>query len=105
MIIITNKRNIEYTKGDTFEITVWTDKENYFTPGMQLKLVIAESEQSDDLINKTFDIAEDLVFNLTLSDSEIEKLELGNYYYKLIVLKNNTVVTQQSGDFIVKWGA
>ena len=102
-----NKYNgdISYTKGDTFRLPITPAYEGAFTAGMQLRLVIARNEMSEATIEKTLDINDNLTFTLILSNDEISKLNFGEYLYKIILIKNNTVVTEKSGNFEVKWGA
>ena len=105
MIDIIKNVNLEYTKGDTFSLPVRALPGNEFSEGMQLEFVIAESEQSDPVIEKVFNVNDDLTFTVTLTDSEKKKLSLGEYIYKMITYKNNEIITEISGYFTVVWGA
>ena len=97
--------DISYTKGDTFKLPITPAFEGAFTEGTQLRFVISLTEMSEPTIDKTFDINDDLTFTLTLSSDEISKLNIADYLYKMTLIKNNTIVTEKSGNFYVKWGA
>ena len=97
--------DISYTKDDTFKMTAYTEHEGYFKEGSKMKFIIAQTEESDYLIEKTVNINDDLTFTLTLDDREKGMLNIGDYIYKLVLLENNSIVTQISGHFEVKWGA
>ncbi|MBQ3038588.1 MAG: hypothetical protein IJD30_05365 [Clostridia bacterium] len=104
-MIKVNGYDIEYTYGDTFSINVTPKKDTIFETGMQLRFVIAETEQSESIIDKTIAIGEDLIFTVTLNDTEKKLLPQGQYQYKMVIYQNNTIITVSDGDFIVKWGA
>ena len=94
---------IAYTAGDTFSITVTA--EDGFNTDSILVFQIAEDESSQSLINKEIGL-DDGAFEITLTESEKEKLSLGNYVYKItIVDSSENIVTRKSGELIVKWGA
>lgn len=97
--------DISYTKDDTFKMTAYTEHEGYFKEGSKMRFVIAETEESSYIIDKTVNINDDLTFTLTLDDTEKAKLNIGDYIYKMILIENNTIVTQINGYFNVKWGA
>lgn len=97
--------DISYTKDDTFKIIVYQKYENTFDASSKLRFVIAETEESDYIIDKTFNVNENLNFTLILTDKERAKLNIDNYIYKMVLLKDNNVVTQISGHLEVKWGA
>ena len=104
MLIITNGTNIEYTYGDTFEMTVTT--EGGFDEGTQLTLVIAQGEQSEPLVSNRYDTDPDGGFTVRLSAEDKAKMPIGEYIYKLTVTDaDGTVITHKSGYFTVKWGA
>lgn len=105
MIQIILEKDIEYTYGDTFTLRIYPKVEGLFENGMQLRFVIAKTEESEYIIDKMIGINEDLEFILTLNDNEKAKLPKGDYIYKLSTYKNNTIVTEKSGYFKVKWGA
>lgn len=103
MLQIINGTNIEYTKGDTFDIEV--SSADGFESGSTLSLVIAKNEHSAPIIERDFVLISSGIFPVTLSESDKEKLNIGDYIYKLTLKgANGTVYTQKSGDFIVKWG-
>ena len=104
MIRIINGTDIQYTKGDTFRLTV--SSKNSFNEGSQLRFVVARNEESDNIINKTFDLNGEGVFVVSVNETEREEMQIGNYLYKFILIApDGTIITQKSGDFIVKWGA
>jgi hypothetical protein len=105
MLTVINNTNIEYTAGDTFNMPVTATSEGEFSAGMQLRFIVAQNTQSEYLIDNTYDINEDLVFNVILSENDIKKVPLGEYIYKIIIFKNNEIRTEKSGFFTVKWGA
>lgn len=105
MIKVINNSDIEYSIGDTFDLPIFPSTADEFSAGMQLLFVVAESTQSTAIIEKTYSIREDLTFNIVLSESDKQKLPLGEYVYKIITYKNNKVVTEASGYLNVKWGA
>lgn len=105
MLKITNKKNIEYTLGDTFSLKVGSKTEDGLKAGMQLCFRVAASESSDYIIDKTINISDDLTFTITLNEEEKSRLSINTYHYKMTVLSDNTKITQKSGYFEVKWGA
>ena len=104
-MIKVNGYDIEYTYGDTFTINVTPKKDTVFEPGMQLKFIIAQTEQSERIIDKTIAIDGDLILTITLNDAEKKLLPQGEYQYKMVIYQNNTIITVIDGYFIVKWGA
>ena len=99
--VIQNKR-IEWSISDTFELMV-TDDSN-FTDGDTLKFEIAKNETSDMIISNTYELNNG-EFNVVLSEADRKKIELGDYIYRIIITSaNGSVKTEQSGDFIAKWG-
>ena len=102
-MITINATNIEYTVGDTFNITVSSIIP--YDDGTTLNLIISKSETYDPIINKMFSASVG-VFAMVLTDTEQGELSIGNYIYKMTVIDaSGNKVTQKSGDFIVKWGA
>lgn len=102
MITVINGCDIEYTAGDTFLLSVTSV--DGFTEGAKMRFVIAQGKHSDAIIDKQFELSED-GFTLTLTAEESAKLPMEEYIYKLILLDiTGQVITQQSGDFTVKWG-
>lgn len=103
MLKILKTSDISYTKGDTFSLKI--KAKNGFLEGSTLRLVIAESEYKEPLIERTYSLSGD-VFYVNLTETDKKKLELSNYIYKLTVVSATGVtITQKSGDFLVKWGA
>ena len=86
-------------------MTVYQKREGIFENGTQLRFVIAQTEESEYIIDKTFNINDDMTFTITLSDSDKKLLDIGEYIYKMTVIKDNKTVTRKSGYFTVKWGA
>ena len=105
MLNIVLNKNIEYTFGDTFSLTIFPGEAAEFTTGMQLRFVVAETEESEYIIDKLININDDLTFTITLTDAEKVKLPIKEYIYKMSTIKNGVVVTEKSGFFNVKWGA
>ena len=102
VLIHSNGEKITYTAGDTFLMEISSD--DGFEEGAQLKLQIAESETADFLVDATFNQSNG-GFEVTLTDREKEKLPIGDYIYKLVLVNvSGEIITQKSGDFIVKWG-
>lgn len=104
MINIIENKDIEYSIGDTFSLPVRAQNDVVFTSGMVLRFIISESEQSDTLVDEKFAINDDLTFTVSLSESNKRALQLGRYFYKMIIYGNNKITTEKSGYFTVKWG-
>lgn len=103
-MITIKKSTIEYTKGDTFRLTIST--ETSFSEGSTLRFIIARDETSSYLIDTTVSLSSDGCFVIELTKSERDKLEIDNYKYKCVLISiDGIIITQKSGDFIVKWGA
>ena len=95
---------IEYTKGDTLRLTI--SAKTSFIEGSTLRFVIARDETSNHLIDTTVSLNADGCFVVELPKGERDKLEIDNYKYKCILISiDGIIITQKSGDFIVKWGA
>lgn len=93
---------ISYTKGDTFELEVNGDN---FETGDTCLFIVAEDENAEPVVKSTFKLT-DGSFEIKFTESERGKLDLGNYIYKIVITAiSGDVITQKSGDFIVKWGA
>lgn len=104
MINIILGSTIEYTKDDDFNMKV--ESESELTTNDRLRFVIAKDETSEPVVDNSYFVNSDLTFILTLSSEDKERLLLGDYIYKLILISaDGKVITQLSGDFIVKWGA
>ena len=105
MIILINNTDIEYTARDTFAITITAEQGAEFGEGSTLTFVIAQSESSAPVVQKTVALA-DGRFCISLTNDESAKLSLGSYIYKLTLTNaDGTTETQKSGEFLVKWGA
>ena len=104
MITILEDKTITYTKDDAFELTVELDGE--INAEDRLKLVIAKDETSTPRIENTYALNEYEAFYMSFSNEDKKALDVGDYKYKIVLMKaDGRVITQQSGDFIVKWGA
>ena len=96
--------NIEHTKGDTFKLELSPFENEAFEQGSTLQFVIAKNEKQTAVINKSVALSGD-IFIVEISSEEIGCLEIGNYIYKTIIhYPDGSVITQNSGDFIVNWG-
>ncbi len=96
--------DISYSENDTFKLTAYR-KNGGFEEGSELRFIIAQTEESEYIIDKTFNINDNMTFTVTLTNAEKSRLSIGEYRYKMIVIKNNTITTRKSGYFTVKWGA
>lgn len=95
---------IEYTKDDTFELTVFADNE--IDAGTKLRFIIAKSETQEPIIDILYEMNNQAEFGIFFSEDEKKKILIGDYLYKMILIGvDGSVITQLSGDFIVKWGA
>lgn len=94
---------IEYTKGDTFELSVSADA--VIDTGSQLRFIIAESELASPVVDNTYNLNSSGEFSLYFSENNKNALSIGDYIYKMILLTiDGKIITQLSGDFVVKWG-
>lgn len=101
--IYSGGEKITYTAGDSFEISV--SSVDGFSNDVRLKFQVAKNESESLLIDAVFELDND-EFSVVLTDEEKEKLIIGDYVYKLVlVTKSGEIVTQKSGELIVKWGA
>lgn len=101
--IYSGGEKITYSTGDTFELSVSNAEE--FEKGAQLRFVISKDENEPYLIDCNYSL-EDCCFEISLSDEDKEKLCIGKYIYKIIIITaDDKVVTQKSGEIVVKWGA
>lgn len=109
MVRVINNKDISYSIGDTFSLPITDGGSGYLTEGMTAEFIIAENEQAEYLINNFYELVNTAgvySFDLTLSESDKQKLPLkNNYIYKIIIRKNNIISTQKSGYFSVVWGA
>ena len=100
--------NITYTKDDNFN---WTLPISGATTDDALRFIISskitDNVESDYTIDNTYNINDDgESVTLKLSDSDIENLLIGDYYYKMIYINSSRErTTIKSGQFKVKWGA
>lgn len=102
MLMIICGKDVEYTKGDTFELTITGD----FDSNSQLDFIISESENSTPIIENTYQMNTEGGFTVKLTKDEEEALSYKNYMYKLrIHTPEGDIITQKSGNFKVKWGA
>lgn len=108
MVRVINNKDISYSIGDTFALSITDDGSGYLTEGMTAEFIIAENEQAEYLIDNFYEltyIAGIYSFELILSESDKQKLPLKyNYIYKIIIRKNNIISTKKSGYFSVVWG-
>lgn len=103
MTNIKNNSRIEYTKGDTFELSVSAN--TTIDAGSQLRFIIAESELADPVIDNTYNLNSSGDFTLYFSENNKNALLIGDYIYKMILQTiDGKIITQLSGDFVVKWG-
>ena len=94
---------ITYTAGDTFEISV--SSAEGFPAGATLRFQVAKDELAELLIDSDFNLTGE-GFIISLKNEEKEKLPIGEYIYKLVLVGvDGEIVTQKSGELIVKWGA
>lgn len=101
--IFSGGEQISYTAGDSFMLCVSAD--DGFAEGTRLYFQVAENENAGYIIDKIFALAGD-GFEIVLTQDESEKLSIGNYIYKLVVVDaEDIVITRKSGELIVKWGA
>lgn len=99
-----NENTIEYTRGDTFELSV--EAEEGFEAGSALRLVIAENEAVSPNLNNIYSLCSDGSFFVVFSEEDKRKLNIMPYIYKLTLISaDGKITTRLSGDFIVKWGA
>jgi len=104
MLRFINETDLHYPQGDTFIMAISSDDE--FTDGSMLDLVISKNDKAEELIKKTFYLA-DNSFTVELSTADKKKLVIGEEYVYKLVLRgvDGTVFTQKSGFLKVEWGA
>ena len=100
MVTVINNTDIIYTKGDTFRLFV-TSSEDECTD--TLRFQVARNEEADIIINKTVSPVND-VYTVELNTEEKQSLDIGDYVYRVSFVNQTDVVTQKSGNFVVKWG-
>lgn len=99
--IFSGGAKISCSTEDSFLLTV--QSENGFEPNVTLKFQVAENEDSELLIDKSFSL-KGTYFQVELTKEE--KPGLGEYIYRIMLLSpDGSVITQKSGEFEVKWGA
>ncbi len=97
--------DIEYSKGDTFEFTV--SSTDILPDGTSIRFQISQNGDTDDiLLEKTYAL-KDNRFYITLDNTDIAKLDINNLYqYRLTLFSiDNSIMTNVSGNLLVKWGA
>lgn len=105
MTLLMNETDIEHTKGDTFICEITKEDGSYFDDDCSLEFVIAKNFHRTPILKKSLSPV-DGTFLISLSSTETEEFDLGDYIYKLVItLADKTVITQTSGKFKVKWGA
>ena len=102
MVTIINGCDIAYTQGDTFEISLTLTNQTQTV--VSVRFQIAQNDNDDIVINKTYSVSENTA-TITLEAADKEKLIIGDYIYRMSVVgDDNSVITQLSGNFKVKWG-
>lgn len=102
MINVIHNKTIEWSVSDTFSLVV-SDKAG-FNEKDKLKFQISQSEDTEPIISNEYTLNGE-VFDINLNSNDRSKLDLGYYIYRIIIIgADGSIVTQQSGDFIVKWG-
>lgn len=102
MVTIINGCDIAYTQGDTFEISLTLTNQTQTV--VSVRFQIAQNDNDDIVINKTYSVSENAA-TITLEAVDKEKLTNGDYIYRMSVIgDDNSVITQLSGNFKVKWG-
>lgn len=103
MLKIINGTNIEYTKGDTFQLEVTSEYE--FPEGEKLRFTVSQNEKNTPLIERTYELSSGK-FAVALDKETEVLLDLGDYIYKLTEISlSGNIETQLSGELRVKWGA
>lgn len=96
---------IEYTRGDTFLISVAPEDGDSFPEGSTLELIIAKETLKDSpVIDNAYELS-DGKFTVELKQRDTE-IAYGEYVYKMILKTvEGAVLTQKDGKFEVIWGA
>lgn len=101
--IFSGGEKISCSMEDTFSLAI--ESENGFESGTKLKFQVAENEDGELLVDKIFTL-NGTIFQIKLIKEEKEKLGLGEYIYRIVLLSpDESVITQKSGELEVKWGA
>ena len=97
--------DIEYTKGDTFSFNI--ECEDEIPEGSTMRLQISPNGNVNNIIlYKNFNTNNNM-FSVTLTQDETELLnidEVYQYRFTFIDIYGN-IITNISGNLIVKWGA
>ena len=102
MVTIINGCDISYTRGDTFEVNLTLTNQTQNPTSVRFQ--IAQNDNDDIIINKSYNVSENAA-TITLEAVDKEKLTNGDYIYRMSVIgDDNSVITQLSGNFKVKWG-
>lgn len=97
--------NIEYSKGDTFSFIF--ESSDAIPEGSTLRMQISPNGNVNNVIlEKKFNVS-DNKFNILLSNEEVDGLNIDEVYqYRFTFIDvNGNVITNISGNLIVKWGA
>lgn len=97
--------DIEYTKGDSFVFEV--SVESTLPQGTVLRFQASLNGVEDDVVLEEKYNVNDNKFRVTLSESQIAVLKIGQIYkYRLTLIDiEGGVTTTTSGNITVKWGA
>ena len=102
MVTIINGCDISYTQGDTFEISLTLTNQTQTV--VSVRFQIAQNDNDDIIINRSYNVSENSA-TVILETADKEKLTSGDYIYRMSVIgDDNSVITQLSGNFKVKWG-
>lgn len=102
-MLIISGTDISYSVNDSFQLTISSDSD--FDSGTNAEIIIKSDETAEDVIDKRF-AASGGVIEITLSESDRQRLSEGDYIYKIKIQEpDGTVTTVISGEFRVKWGA
>lgn len=95
--------NIDYTKGDTFELEITADE---VEPGSRARLQISTTGDTDTIIFEKLYACGDVGCTIVMDDDDIEKLRLGAYEYRIsFITPAGKISTAMNGRLNVKWGA
>ena len=104
MLAVILNNDIEYTKGDTFKLNITSDIG--FEANTQLEFTITTNQNTEPIIKNKYNLNLYNEFDVTLTVSDIEKLNFADYMYRLTVYSpEGEIITHKSGNFKVKWGA
>lgn len=95
--------NIDYTKGDTFELEITADE---VEPGSSARLQISTTGDTDTIIFEKLYYCSDAGCIIVMDDDDINKLKLGVYEYRIsFITPTGKISTAMNGRLNVKWGA